>query len=504
MMRKSWVFVTVVLLALVSLPLVTGDVEFRDSGLIKFFTAITMNDNQINNVSAPTEPKDAATKEYVDAAGGGDGSGDAGDSYTAAGTTKCTQGYAAVYKGELDGDRCRKNGNGGTKCAQCIKGVPKALTSLQDSFDVITDRLWSDVRASNTDSCGSNSSPLSMKFDVKTSALITKGVNLADGGSLNFAAKTCGQSPDLDMDYSYGKTWNDWTNVSPSSSWSSYTKSVPTGAQTDQTKIRIRPERTTKTYTTHGTYSMTFNRPQKIRLWVKGAKGGNALGGDGAGMAGTYKVKAGQELEFIVGEQGEDGGNGGSAGGGGSFVRHKNQGWYDSIIIAAGGGGGSLNFDDGQDGRTLTANPNVSASSADYAGGGASWNADGHDATTGTEEGGQYRPMHGGGGTESGGYGGGGAGDGVRGEESAGGGGGYRGGGAGEFNGADGGYSFLHASLTNVETDDGTYGGTAGHPNYDGPVGSDVSENTNGDGEIKIAYVQDYKAAIDDVKLTGN
>ena len=87
-----------------------------------------------------------------------------------------------------------------------------------------------------------------------------------------------------------------------------------------------------------------------LRIQAYGASGGlnhyctSYPGGKGARMEGTFTVNPGDTLNFIVGQQGQDGGiNAGNytgSGGGGSFVWV--EGESQPLIVAGGGGSGAI------------------------------------------------------------------------------------------------------------------------------------------------------------------
>lgn len=181
-----------------------------------------------------------------------------------------------------------------------------------------------------------------------------------------------------------------------------------------------------------GSWTVPAGGPYRIKITVKGAKGGAAnethtpLGGSGAVMVGEFTVNTGQILQYIAGSAGQDypfGGNGGGGGGGGSGVRIQGS----SILIVAGGGGGGT-----------TGELNIAGGNGDSSPSGGSGN------------GGSSPAFHlsgaGGGGLNSAGQvgldgnnGGGSGYNGSGGMGSASGGGGYGGGGSGLFGGGGGG-----------------------------------------------------------------
>ena len=80
-----------------------------------------------------------------------------------------------------------------------------------------------------------------------------------------------------------------------------------------------------------------------VMIVAKGAQGGgdggDAAGGMGAEIIGSFKVTPGHVLAIMVGGQGLDDPYNGFGGGGGSFVWDSSM--HDTLMIAAGGGGGA-------------------------------------------------------------------------------------------------------------------------------------------------------------------
>lgn len=186
-----------------------------------------------------------------------------------------------------------------------------------------------------------------------------------------------------------------------------------------------------------GSWTVPTGGPYKIKITVKGAKGGAAneirtpVGGNGAIMVGEFTVNTGQVLQYIAGSAGQDfpsGGNGGGGGGGGSGVRIQGS----SILIVAGGGGGGTygesNFAGGNGDSSPNGGSGNGGSSPAYAlsgAGGGGLNSSGQVGLSLNTGGGSGYNGSGGIGASSGGGGYGGGGSGLFG---GGGGGGYTGG----------------------------------------------------------------------------
>ena len=203
-----------------------------------------------------------------------------------------------------------------------------------------------------------------------------------------------------------------------------------------------------------GTYKYT-GTPQFVSVTATGeydivafgAQGGGSTsgktmtaGGYGAEVGGTFELKAGENLEIIVGGAGTLSDGLGGGGGGGTFVLAKEGGTYTPILVAGGGGGARFNGVGGAgtlmqgNGQGGAVGPGISS------GGGAGVKSNG--ASNGTPTGGSNGSGNyaggGGAGDYAGGFGGGGGGF-----NGGGGGGGYTGGyGGGELEPGVGGGSY--------------------------------------------------------------
>ncbi len=196
---------------------------------------------------------------------------------------------------------------------------------------------------------------------------------------------------------------------------------------------------------TAGIQSWTVPTTGTYSIQALGAAGGGTNGGLGASITGEYALTAGQVLEILVGQEGNEIDNG-TGGGGGSYVVLSGN----PIIIAGGGGGNNgvlnsnCNGQDGQnglDGMGLTNGTGGTAgnqgTSTNRGQGGAGWLQDGPIFTQATSNTPAMRFLNGGEGgshdTSPGGLGGfgGGGGSWNTGYRGSGGGGGYSGGGAG-------------------------------------------------------------------------
>ena len=208
-----------------------------------------------------------------------------------------------------------------------------------------------------------------------------------------------------------------------------------------------------------------------------GAKGGGALGGNGAVLGGSFLLDSGVTLNLLVGGQGAVGnrttffGDQVSGGGGGTFVVAPTN----TPLLVAGGGGGygwqdgpvPYNYD-GHDASTNTSGNGAGSSGGtngagglggggqEDRGGGGGGGFFGSGSSVNDAAGG-HSYVSGGSGGGSGGSGAGGFGGGGQANEGGGGGGGYSGGGGGAYDGRSGTYgegggggSFIAASASNV------------------------------------------------------
>jgi hypothetical protein len=109
-----------------------------------------------------------------------------------------------------------------------------------------------------------------------------------------------------------------------------------------------------KVVSNNGIQTWTVPASGPYRITAIGAQGaGN--GGFGAKLEGDFNLIAGQVLQIVVGQQGENGSgantsNNGGGGGGGSFIVIG----LDSLLLAAGGGGGGILNSAGGNASTLT------------------------------------------------------------------------------------------------------------------------------------------------------
>lgn len=98
----------------------------------------------------------------------------------------------------------------------------------------------------------------------------------------------------------------------------------------------------------------TFTVPAcvtSITIDARGAAGGGSIGGLGARMVGTFTVTYGEQLNILVGEQGDPSIGQGAGGGGGTFVADI----FNNPLIVAGAGGGQGSSGAGNPGNiTLT------------------------------------------------------------------------------------------------------------------------------------------------------
>jgi hypothetical protein len=105
---------------------------------------------------------------------------------------------------------------------------------------------------------------------------------------------------------------------------------------------------------TSGVQSWTVPASGLYSIDITGASGGNSptyikYGGLGARMKGDFNLNAGNVVQILIGQRGQDGcGNG--SGGGATYVVCNG-----TLLIAAGGGGGCTNQENGVNGTTLTA-----------------------------------------------------------------------------------------------------------------------------------------------------
>lgn len=101
----------------------------------------------------------------------------------------------------------------------------------------------------------------------------------------------------------------------------------------------------------------TFTVPacvDSITIDARGAQGGSALGGLGARMVGTFTVTPAEQLNILVGGQGDPSIGQGAGGGGGTFVADISN----NPLIVAGGGGGQGSSGAGNPGNTTITGSN--------------------------------------------------------------------------------------------------------------------------------------------------
>ncbi len=126
---------------------------------------------------------------------------------------------------------------------------------------------------------------------------------------------------------------------------------------------------------TTGTFTVPAGGPYLIKITAAGAQGGSgqAAGGSGVVMTGTFIVNAGQQLDITAGASGGNGSySGGGGGGSGVYI----DGTTTPLIIAGGGGGGAT----GLGGNALTSN---SGSNTGAAGSGGTSNSTVYNAGNG-------------------------------------------------------------------------------------------------------------------------
>lgn len=186
-----------------------------------------------------------------------------------------------------------------------------------------------------------------------------------------------------------------------------------------------------------GMWTVPVGGPYKVKITVKGGKGGNRIGGGGGGgatMVGEFILVSGQTLQAVAGAAGSDAvGALGASGGNGSAVSMAG-----NPMVVAGGGGGSASC--GCWGGTGQTGINGEGNLPDCGGAGGVNGGDGANGISlgGTGGKGYVTGMTGGGGHASGATGGGG--------------GGYSGGGGGGCNGGGGGGGSYNLGANQINT----------------------------------------------------
>lgn len=244
-----------------------------------------------------------------------------------------------------------------------------------------------------------------------------------------------------------------------------------------------------------GMQEWTTDYPGSYRMKLYGAEGGRGCDigspcsddtgeGSGAIIAGDVSLDSGQTLRILVGQKGLDAnnGDGGGGGGGASLVAPASD--LQSPYLIAGGGGGGAEESGGEDANTGTTGVGATGSGGTDGDGGSGGNG-GAGLLTDGDGGGQALIDGGLGGGSLAGFGGGS----YSGGNDGAGGGGYSGGGAGTGISAQGGGggSFIHESVENAATSDGSFSTTGSEPQatYSGTV-EDLN-NWNGDvGKVEI------------------